>query len=291
MKKLIKRTLVGVGVFLTLLLFIYLSSLNEFIFDILLLVGLGVSLIEMLQLAEKSGIKVITAPLLMLLVALFPLIYFFSLKGVVIAAVCVLFLIFSFFIFTKEYTLTDFFYTVFVAFYPLIAFAFAFYIIHFEYKGAELGLIPFLLPLGGAFSGDMFAFYFGSMIKGCKPKFLEHVSPNKTYAGCIFEVPGGAVGGIIVYLLFEAWGFPLFAPFRFASFMEGVHPLVFYTSLGAFFAIIALFGDLFASRIKRAFGIKDFSNLLGPQGGITDRLDSAFFCIPVMALIIAIFAA
>ena len=38
-------------------------------------------------------------------------------------------------------------------------------------------------------------------------------------------------------------------------------------------------GDLFASRIKRELGIKDFSHVLGAHGGLLDRLDSIIFAI------------
>ena len=39
-------------------------------------------------------------------------------------------------------------------------------------------------------------------------------------------------------------------------------------------------GDLAASLVKRACGAKDFSNLLGPHGGVMDKFDSMVFSIP-----------
>ena len=44
-----------------------------------------------------------------------------------------------------------------------------------------------------------------------------------------------------------------------------------------FLSIIAQFGDLVFSAIKRYFGKKDFSNIMPGHGGILDRLDSIIF--------------
>jgi phosphatidate cytidylyltransferase len=38
--------------------------------------------------------------------------------------------------------------------------------------------------------------------------------------------------------------------------------------------LIGMLGGLISSSIKRKIGIKHWSNLLGPHGGINDRLDS-----------------
>jgi phosphatidate cytidylyltransferase len=44
--------------------------------------------------------------------------------------------------------------------------------------------------------------------------------------------------------------------------------------------IIGMFGGIFSSIVKRRLKIKHWSNLLGPHGGINDRLDS--LCVPII---------
>jgi phosphatidate cytidylyltransferase len=52
--------------------------------------------------------------------------------------------------------------------------------------------------------------------------------------------------------------------------------------------LIATLGDFTFSIIKREFGIKNFSNVLGEHGGILDRVDSFSMVVLVVALIISL---
>ncbi len=51
-------------------------------------------------------------------------------------------------------------------------------------------------------------------------------------------------------------------------------------------SISLFFGDIYFSYIKRSLKIKDFSKLLKGHGGILDRIDSTFFVIPFISIIL-----
>ena len=50
-------------------------------------------------------------------------------------------------------------------------------------------------------------------------------------------------------------------------------------------AVIGMFGDLFASAIKRQVGIKDYSGIFPGHGGVLDRFDSVILVSPVIFVI------
>ena len=53
--------------------------------------------------------------------------------------------------------------------------------------------------------------------------------------------------------------------------------------------IIAQFGDLAASVIKRECNTKDFGNIIPGHGGILDRVDSLLFVAPVVYYFLLMF--
>ncbi|MFQ8698054.1 MAG: phosphatidate cytidylyltransferase, partial [Peptoniphilus harei] len=55
--------------------------------------------------------------------------------------------------------------------------------------------------------------------------------------------------------------------------------IIFLTS------IAGQFGDLFASKIKRFTGIKDYAQILPGHGGILDRFDSLIFISPFVYIL------
>jgi CDP-diglyceride synthetase len=56
--------------------------------------------------------------------------------------------------------------------------------------------------------------------------------------------------------------------------------------LGLGLGLAGLGGDLTASAWKRALSLKNFSGLMGPQGGVLDRFDGLFFAAPVFYLFV-----
>lgn len=106
-----------------------------------------------------------------------------------------------------------------------------------------------------SFATDTFAFFTGKLIG--KHKLIPKLSPNKTVEGAI----GGMVGATIISILSNHY---LQIGFEFS------HILV----IGITGGIASQIGDLFASKIKRFCGIKDFGNIMPGHGGIIDRIDS-----------------
>lgn len=99
---------------------------------------------------------------------------------------------------------------------------------------------------------------FGGKIGGMKP--LPNLSPNKTMVGFGSGLLGAAACGLLL-------------SYSFAQSQTGVWIVV--TAIWT----LAAMGDLAGSKFKRMVGIKDFSAVLGPHGGMGDRLDSIAPCI------------
>lgn len=97
-----------------------------------------------------------------------------------------------------------------------------------------------------------------------KHKILPLVSPKKTWEGF--------VGGYLSTLIFTSS--------VFASNASWIYT-IFFTLI---FCVIALFGDLFESALKRKVGIKDSGNILPGHGGLLDRFDAALFAIYLIYL-------
>lgn len=126
-----------------------------------------------------------------------------------------------------------------------------------------------LLLLAAVVAADSGAFFTGraatAMLtaRGKQPHRLSRYSPSKTWEGALGGVASSwIVTGVVVQLL--AIPLPAIALFALAA-----------------TPVVAIYGDLWESWLKRQAGVKDTSHLLGPHGGILDRLDSMG---PVLAL-------
>ena len=106
---------------------------------------------------------------------------------------------------------------------------------------------------------DIFAFFFG--IRFGKHKLAPTISPKKSWEGSFFGTILGSATGII-FVLFTC--VPILDELTILQ-------LVVLSLLVSIFGQI---GDLFASKIKRSVGVKDFGSLFPGHGGILDRFDS-----------------
>ena len=117
-----------------------------------------------------------------------------------------------------------------------------------------------LIIAGTDIGGWLFGLIFGG------DKMWERLSAHKTWAGQI----GGIICGTAMSVMF----FLYFRPFN--------EDALFAVLFGCTIALLAQYGDLTASFIKRCLGVKDFSNLLPGHGGILDRFDGWIYVLPFM---------
>ena len=131
------------------------------------------------------------------------------------------------------------------------------------------GFYLFFLALACAWITDMFAYFVGRKLG--KHKMSPKISPKKSIEG--------AVGGIIITILFNLAALVIFTRFFFAS---PIMPYWMIVPVSAALSVIGMLGDLSASVIKRNYGQKDFGTLMKGHGGIMDRFDSCLFVFPAL---------
>lgn len=132
--------------------------------------------------------------------------------------------------------------------------------------------IVLLLGVGVACVTDTFAL-FGGLAFG-KHKMAPVISPKKTWEGAASGFVFGALSGLAVYMLQWLW--------------QGEMALWIYLLAAALASVAGQLGDLAASGIKRACGIKDFGHLIPGHGGVMDRLDSILFAVAVSYIVVAL---
>lgn len=116
---------------------------------------------------------------------------------------------------------------------------------------------------------DIFAFFSGKTFGG--KKLAPKISPNKTWSGL-----AGGVGASMFIGLLSSVMFP--------------GSIFFFIFISAILALIEQTGDLFESKIKRIFGVKDSGTIIPGHGGILDRLDGLMFAAPAVLFIVTIFS-
>jgi len=136
-----------------------------------------------------------------------------------------------------------------------------------------------LLILCFAWGGDTCAYFAGRAFG--KHKLCPVVSPKKTVEGAIGGVLGTMVLGMLATYVYS------FAANRTAMFTRsnfGISMYAVIAFLGMVSAVLGIYGDLFASVVKRQNGIKDYGTIFPGHGGILDRFDSVMFIAPFVTM-------
>jgi phosphatidate cytidylyltransferase len=118
---------------------------------------------------------------------------------------------------------------------------------------AAYGFAVIILLFSIVWTTDVCGYFAGRAFGG--PKLMPVVSPKKTWSGAIAGTAGAMIAGTLVA--------GLFGPFNTVALLA----IIFVLS------VLAQFGDLFESWVKRQFGAKDSSRLIPGHGGVMDRLD------------------
>jgi phosphatidate cytidylyltransferase len=116
-------------------------------------------------------------------------------------------------------------------------------------------LLTTATDVGGFFSGRALG----------RRKLAPSLSPGKTWEG--------AAGGMLLALVIC-----LTALLMLSNWSVGVAVLL---TMGL--VVVAIFGDLFESLLKRSTGLKDSGGLLPGHGGVLDRIDSIIAVAPILA--------
>ena len=115
-----------------------------------------------------------------------------------------------------------------------------------------------LFTIAAVFGSDTGGYFAGRSF-GRRP-LLPAVSPKKTVEGAIGGLGGAALAALLMHVL-----------------LHPTHGAGEAIGLGVMLSVLAQFGDLCESALKRAFGAKDSGWIIPGHGGILDRLDSLLF--------------
>lgn len=137
------------------------------------------------------------------------------------------------------------------------------------------GKIMLLYTFISIWACDTLAYIVGVLIGGkiFKTRLSEKISPKKSIEGFI----GGILGVFVstysfIYIYRKLFKADLFEKIT-------LNEAIILSILIALFSVL---GDLFESKLKREFGVKDSGTILLGHGGFLDRFDSAMFVMPIV---------
>ncbi|HML13817.1 MAG TPA: phosphatidate cytidylyltransferase [Xanthobacteraceae bacterium] len=130
---------------------------------------------------------------------------------------------------------------------------------------ARLGFVAMIFLFAVVWATDVAAYFAGRLVGG--PKLWPAISPKKTWSGAVGGSAAGTAAGLAVAVV------------------GGIEPIAPLLAVGFLLSVIAQFGDLFESSLKRRFGVKDASHVIPGHGGVMDRLDGLLAAALAAALI------
>ena len=148
-------------------------------------------------------------------------------------------------------------------------------------KASGLAMFSGIVIFCFAWGGDTCAYFAGRAFG--KHKLCPVVSPKKTVEGAVGGVLGTMVFGVLVTVIYSI------AADRMEEFTRsniGVSMYVIIALLACVAAVLGIYGDLFASVVKRQCGIKDYGTIFPGHGGILDRFDSVMFIAPFVTMVV-----
>jgi len=122
---------------------------------------------------------------------------------------------------------------------------------------------------GSVWASDSLALYIGTWLG--RHKLYPAMSPNKTVEGFVAGLVGGALGAILVNLIYD------FMPLEVAA------------GTGLLLSAAGQAGDLIESMFKRDAGVKDSSDLFPGHGGLLDKIDASLLAGPVLYFLVTYF--
>lgn len=274
-----KRILTGVLLAgITLMALLWWRQISSFFVDAIVVLFMLVATHEIYKSLKQAEYNPMIIPITLVAAMIYPLTFFLAEVGIFIAIIVGVVLALINFTFVQKFELKDLFSTVFIMIYPI---GLLMMLVVFNNSVGELMAILMVILI--AVLCDTMAYFTGVTFKG--KKLCPSISPKKTISGAIGGLIGGIMGAVIVFLLFDQ--FRVFDSFKNLSMLfafEGslAKSLPFFMITGLVGAIMCELGDLAASRIKRAAGIKDFGRLFPGHGGVMDRLDGIIFVVPVV---------
>ena len=135
---------------------------------------------------------------------------------------------------------------------------------------AEKGTFWFICVWITAVFTDTFAYFTGRFFG--KHKLCPKVSPKKTVEGAI----GGTLFCTLAY-----FGYSFVANKFFSIEVDSI----VFCIVAPVVSVVAQFGDLILSAVKRKFSIKDYGSLFPGHGGVLDRFDSVIAVAIFLSLI------